>query len=322
MYFLFIISLILAAAVAFFISMFGVKLGLVDYPNYRSSHSIPIPKGGGMGIPIGFLLVSILVKTHISIWLPAILISFLSFLSDKMEIPPRRRFLLQLLIALLFLNLINRFYLFTVENVLIIVFSALFIVATANFFNFMDGINGIAGITALIAFSFIAYFSFYIINDKNIALMSIVLVIGCLGFLPFNFPKAKVFMGDVGSVFLGFIFAVFVVKLSSTVNIFLCLIMFMSTFYADAIITIFYRLKNGENLTKAHRNHLYQYLSNELGIAHWKVTAIYALVQIVCGFLSIILYNKTIGFQLILIFGFGLVSLMVYKNIKNRLLTN
>ena len=118
MYFLFIISLILAAAGAFFINKFGAKLGLVDYPNYRSSHSIPIPKGGGIGIPSGFLLISILSKSHISIWLPAVLIAFLSFISDKMEIPPRRRFLLQLLIALLFLNLINRYYLFTTENII------------------------------------------------------------------------------------------------------------------------------------------------------------------------------------------------------------
>ena len=180
----------------------------------------------------------------------------------------------------------------------------------------MDGINGIAGITALIAFSFIAFFSFYIMDDKNTALMSLVLVMGCFGFLPFNFPKAKVFLGDVGSIFLGFVFAVFVVKLSITINIFLCVIMFLSTFYADAIITIFYRLKNGENLTKAHRSHLYQYLSNELNYPHWKVTVIYALVQIVCGFLAIILYNKTISFQLILIFVFGLAFIIVYNNIK------
>ena len=96
-----------------------------------------------------------------------------------------------------------------------------------------------------------------------------------IDFLPFNFPKAKVFMGDVGSIFLGFVFASFVVKLSITINIFLCMVMFLCTFYADAAITIYYRWKRGENLMQAHRSHLYQYLSNELKLPHWKVTLVF-----------------------------------------------
>src|SRR3972149_8133386 len=96
----------------------------------------------------------------------------------------------------------------------IFVFWIVFITGTANLYNFMDGINGIAGFTGVIGFGLIAYFSYYILNDYNLLLMSLILTAVCIGFLPFNFPKAKVFMGDVGSIFLGFVFASFVVKLS------------------------------------------------------------------------------------------------------------
>ena len=117
--------------------------------------------------------------------------------------------------------------------------------------------------------------------------MSMILAAGCTGFLPLNFPKAKVFMGDVGSIFLGFVFASFVVKMSVTINIFLCMIMFLCTFYADAVITLYYRWKRGENLMQAHRSHLYQYLSNELKLPHWKVTLLYAVVQLCFGAIAV-----------------------------------
>src|SRR3970282_96264 len=127
-------------------------------------------------------------------------------------------------------------------------FWLIFIVGTTNFYNFMDGINGIAGLTGLVGFGLMAYFSYFVLNTHDVFLMSAVLAAGCLGFLPFNFLKARVFMGDVGSIFLGFVFASFVVKMSVTINIFLCMIMFICTFYADAVITIYYRRKRGENL--------------------------------------------------------------------------
>ncbi len=147
-------------------------------------------------------------------------------------------------------------------------------------------------------------------------MLSIVLVSGCLGFLPFNFPRARVFMGDVGSIFLGFVFASFVVRLSVTINIFLCLIMFLSTFYADAVITIYYRWRRGENLMQAHRSHLYQYLSNELKIPHWKVTLLYAVVQLCFGAIAVAAYQKGLVIQLILLLPFSIVFLVSYNLVK------
>jgi Fuc2NAc and GlcNAc transferase len=109
-----------------------------------------------------------------------------------------------------------------------------------------------------------------------------------MGFLPFNVPKAKVFMGDVGSVLLGFVFAGMVVYLSNDVLDFICLSSFLFPFYADEFITMMVRLKDGENLTKAHRRHLDQLLANEGNIPHWKVSFGYGLFQFLIG-ISIIM---------------------------------
>jgi Fuc2NAc and GlcNAc transferase len=129
-------------------------------------------------------------------------------------------------------------------------------------------------------------------------------------------------MGDVGSVFLGFAFAVFAVKLSTTVSVFLCVAMFLCTFYADALVTIFYRWKNGEDLMKAHRSHLYQYLSNELRISHWKVTVAFAVIQSVFGALSLVSYKAAMSWQITVFGMFGITFVIAYKFIKgNRQVT-
>lgn len=124
-------------------------------------------------------------------------------------------------------------------------------------------------------------------------------------------------MGDIGSIFLGFVFGSFVVKLSANIGIFLCLAMFLCTFYADAIVTIFYRWRRGENLIKAHRSHLYQYMSNELGTPHWIVSLLYALSQFVFGFLALLAYRKGLVWQFMVFVGFGIMFLFTYKVVKN-----
>src|SRR3972149_2347000 len=119
-----------------------------------------------------------------------------------------------------------------------------------------------------------------------------------------------------GGIGIWLVFASFVVKLSVTINIFLCMIMFLYTFCADAAITIFYRWKRGENLMQAHRSHLYQYLSNELKLPHWKVTLLYAVVQLCFGVVAVVAYRKGLVIQLILLLSFSMVFLVSYNLVK------
>jgi Fuc2NAc and GlcNAc transferase len=177
----------------------------------------------------------------------------------------------------------------------------LFIVGTANYYNFMDGINGIAGITGVIGFGLLSFYSYSFIENSSISILSLCLSFCCLGFLPFNFPRAKVFMGDVGSILLGFIFAAIVILLSRSVKDFVCLSSFLFPFYADEITTELRRLKNGEKIWLPHRKHFYQLLANEYAIPHWKISLGYGIGQILVG-LSILYFFDSGLLAILLIF--------------------
>lgn len=310
-----LIPFFISAFGSFVVSKIGQKVALIDNPNERSSHSLPTPRGGGVGIWVSFMLVGIFFVKDIFFTIAIGIVGLIGFLEDIFNIPSKLRLFIQFVISTLAVWLISGFS-GSMLGLAIFLSWIVFIAGTANFYNFMDGINGIAGLTGIVAFGLVAYFSFYIADDNNITTLSIALMSACFGFLPFNFPKAKVFMGDVGSVFLGFVFGSFVVKLSSDLDIFLCLVMFLCTFYADAIITIYYRWKNGENLMQAHRSHLYQYMSNELQLPHWKVSIGYAVVQLIFGLLAIWAYNKNIIWQTLIIVIFGVLFIIIYDKVE------
>ena len=178
-------------------------------------------------------------------------------------------------------------------------------VGTANIYKFMDGINGIAAITGIVGFGLLSLFSLIAGHDSSYGVLSVCIAISCLGFLPFNMPKAKakakakVFMGDVGSILLGFSFAAIVVILSKSILDFVCLAGFLFPFYADELTTMAARIKDGENLFKPHRRHLYQLLANEKGIAHWKISIAYGLLQLIIGITILLL--RPFGLTIILL---------------------
>jgi len=309
------LGLFVGACGALLIYRFGSKLGLLDVPGERSSHSVPVSRSGGVGILLSFLVAGCLITKDPVFVILAGSAGLLGLLEDFFTFSSRSRLGIQFLIsALLCLHFFGMPT--TIQTVAIFLFYLAFITGTANFYNFMDGINGLAGLSGVVALGFIAYVSIYMVNEPDIALMSLVISSACLGFIPFNFPKAKIFMGDVGSLFLGFVFASFVVKLSINISMFLCIIMFLCMFYADALVTIFYRWKRGENLIVAHRSHLYQYMCNELKIQHWKVSIAYALIQFVFALLALLAYKQGIIWQIVLFVSFAVFSLVVYKFVK------
>jgi Fuc2NAc and GlcNAc transferase len=174
----------------------------------------------------------------------------------------------------------------------------IFIVGTANFYNFMDGIDGIAAITGLVGFGLLSYYSFFWGTSTSVTALSISVALGCLGFLPFNLPNAKVFLGDVGSILLGYLFASIVIWMSDNVLVFICLSSFLFPFYIDEVTTMLLRIKEKEKLTQAHRRHLYQILANEYALSHWIISLGYGLFQLVIG--SSILAIKDRGLSYVL----------------------
>jgi Fuc2NAc and GlcNAc transferase len=275
------ISLILGCIGAWVIKGIALKWGLIDRPNLRSSHESPTPKGGGIGILAAFILAAFYLRMSFFLWVPAAMLSLFSFLGDRFELSPRFRLPLQFVAAVSLL--FGTSDLWPLTSLFYFIFFTIFLVATANWYNFMDGINGIAGITGVVGFGLLAVFNVFYNGDNHFSILTICISFSCLGFLPFNVPKARVFMGDVGSILLGFLFATTVIFLSKSVLDFICLAGFLFPFYADEFVTMYIRLKDGENLLKPHRRHFYQILANEKGIAHWKVSVGYGLLQVVVG---------------------------------------
>ena len=299
-YFFILLSLSSGSLGALLIYKYGVKIGLADIPNERSSHSIIVPKGGGIGILLSFILCSLYFPIDFFLWMPALVLSSVSFFGDKYQISPKFRLYVQFACSLIFL--IGLFYYGQIDPILYILILpvSIFIVGTANFYNFMDGINGISGLTAIVGFAFLGYYGLLEGFDEKYILICALIVFSCIGFLPFNFPKARVFMGDVGSIFLGFIFACMVLIFSKSVTDFIILCSFLLPFYIDELSTLFVRIKDKDKLSMPHRKHLYQLLANELQVPHWKVSLIYTLVQLIVG-ISILQLRYNICFVIPLI---------------------
>jgi len=302
---------------AWVIKKFAFKWGLVDRPNGRSSHGKPTPKGGGIGILAAFIFTALLLEIFSAFWVPAALLALSSFWGDRFDLSPKIRLPLQFIAALIFVTL----SVFSLQpSVFWFIFFIVFVVATANWYNFMDGINGIAGITGIVGFGLLAVFNVHNIGESIFTTLSICIALSCLGFLPFNMPKAKVFMGDVGSILLGFVFAAIVIMLSKSFFDFVCLAAFLFPFYADEFVTMAIRLKDGENLFKPHRRHFYQILANEMGIVHWKVSIGYGILQLVVG--SSVLLARQFGIFVVITLLIIFFSMFVGANYVVRMRAN
>ena len=318
-FFLYLICIGLSGTGAWLVGRYGHRLELLDKPNERSSHIAATPRGGGIGILAGFIVSALLMKVPVFLWIPAVLLSVISFVGDRYHLSPIIRLLFQFAASFIFLFGLWAGHPLSSAGYLIIIPLSVYIVGTTNFFNFMDGINGIAGITGLVGFGLLAVFAHGKGSGSGLEVLSITLSVGCVAFLPFNLPKAKVFMGDVGSILLGFVFAAMVFMLAGSLFEFLCLSLFLFPFYADEITTELIRLKDGEKLWTPHRRHLYQILANEYGIAHWKVSLGYGLAQLFIG--ASILYFFKLGLSTVLaiFFVYFVVFSVISLTLRKRL---
>lgn len=288
----------MAAAVSFggawLISRSASRFGLIDIPNDRSSHVIPTPRGGGIGILVVFLAASLYQRLPVYMWLPASLLAVVSFLDDRLSLTPRIRLLFQLNAA--FVTVVLHVWSYGpawFPLVLVALPLTIYIAGTTNFYNFMDGINGIAGMAGVVAFALLAYFSFFN-GHQDLAVQLLALSAASLGFLPLNVPAARIFMGDVGSILLGFSFASATVFLSRSLADFLALAGCLFPFYADTLSTLYTRWKAGEKLSQAHRRHLYQIVANKLRVSHWKVSLGYAMLQLSIGTICLSIKSRPV----------------------------
>ncbi len=288
--FLFLVLFILSFILTYFVKNYAIKKSLVDIPNERSSHTAPIPHGGGIAIAVTWFtgltyLYSVkLIESDLFYALMAgVVIALVSYLDDLYELKPKTRFLTQLLTAVVGLWFLGGlkmldFGLFTIENPIITnAIAVIAIIWFTNLYNFLDGIDGYAGSEAV----FLGIAGYLLFGDAQF----VVLVASVLGFLVWNWHKAKIFMGDVGSTLLGYNVAIFAIYYQNHDTSILVWLILFGLFWFDATLTLYRRYKNREQLSQAHKKHVYQRLTQS-GWSHSRVVLYSIAVNIVLFFFA------------------------------------
>ena len=280
---------------------------LLDQPNERSSHVLPTPRGGGLAIAVLVLAVGLYFVTQAGVNRRVIylvcsaIIAWLGWRDDLHSLSPRLRFLVQGLVAGVSIWGLGYFKAVTIPmlgelqlGVIGIAITFLWIVGLSNAYNFMDGIDGMAGGVALsagIGWMWLASN----INNPFVFWIALAITTGSLGFLGHNWSPARIFMGDVGSTFLGYSFAVLpLISSDQSGDALLLGTLLVWTIIMDAGITFVQRLIRGENVFAAHRSHLYQRLVLA-GYKHETVSSLYILLTLFAGLLS---YEWSQGHQI------------------------
>lgn len=293
-----------AAAIAFLCCAFIVsrahKWSLIDKPNYRSSHTAPTPSGGGVGLVIAGSLSGVYLLVAMEPFFYGVVVLGISCVlagvglqDDRKPMPARLRLGIQIALAAILLFVLGglpemqRFVNAWFSRTLIYAFLLLVIVWWINLFNFMDGIDGLAGMQAIFmllggVFLLVAPRQ-ELISDPSIVWMMCIAG-ATAGFLLLNWAPAKIFMGDVGSIYLAFMLLSF--GLLSIRSEFILVVTGLSmwailgaTFATDATITLMTRMLTTRRWHDPHRSHLYQRLARRLG-GHRSVTLLYSAVNV------------------------------------------
>lgn len=250
---------------------FSWRLGLVDKPDERRTHQIPTPRGGGLAIVFTCIL-----SLYQVVFLPALVIALMGFWDDIKNLSAKIRFFIQLICAMTVVFAINHFHAFHLWGLSIpALFVVIFMMWLTNLYNFMDGINGNAGLEAI----FVSI-SMALLAPSHHEVWLVLACASC-GFLIWNFPKAKIFMGDVGSQFIGFIFAtLLVMDLRHSSIAFVSGLILLGVFIVDASVTLVTRMLTGQKFSSPHRTHTYQILWRQFNGSHTQVSLLILLVNI------------------------------------------
>ncbi len=246
------------------------RQGVLDVPNDRSSHSLPVPRGGGLACLVGGaagLLPVVVTGTSLpwALLVVALLLAFLGFLDDRRGLPAWLRLGAQLALGLVAgLSVGNGWWL--LAGLLVVPF-------LVNAINFMDGINGITGLHMTL-WGATALSVGVTTNNAELVTLGALGAGMALGFLPFNIPTAQLFLGDVGSYMFGGIVAGGVLVAAASDSRPAVVAAPVVLYSCDVLATLVRRLRRGARLTAAHREHTYQRLLGNAGAGHSRVAAV------------------------------------------------
>jgi UDP-N-acetylmuramyl pentapeptide phosphotransferase/UDP-N-acetylglucosamine-1-phosphate transferase len=274
------VALALALALTPALRALARRFGLLDRPNPRSSHAGVVPRAGGAAIAVSVLAATALAPAawrgpSAVVLAGALLLGAIGLVDDRFGLPATARIAAQLAVAALLVGALGGLERVPLPAPLDVALgpmgaplAALWVVAVVNFFNFLDGIDGLAALQAAVTAAGVAIASF----DAGAVLVAAALGGAALGFLPFNWSPASVFLGDVGSYFIGCALAALPLTAPHDARPGAVLLVALSLwlFLADASLTLGRRALRGERVWEAHREHLYQHLARRFG--HARVT--------------------------------------------------
>jgi Fuc2NAc and GlcNAc transferase len=321
------LSFLLSVLLTIYYRGVAVRHKILDVPNERSSHKQPIPRGAGITFFISFNFVLALLihqdiltmKYTFPVFLGGPVILLLGYWDDLSSIPATVRLTVHLMVSFFVFTLISSGFSQAVEisflpnwPLLTTAFCILFIAWFINLYNFMDGCDGLATSVGMVGAGLISLLS-YLSGHVDLATIYLILAYSLAGFLVFNWHPAKVFMGDAGAYYLGYVFGALalVSKMYYDSSLYIHLII-LGLFVVDATWTLFRRALRGERVFNAHRQHAFQKLIKK-GWGHARVTSLYVLITVLWLFpmAAFCMAYPTLGFTFLVvaylpIFGFVL----------------
>lgn len=306
MYTLFL--LVLSAIISFIIAPLFMRLsyrfGFVDYPNHRKQHERPMPFSGGVSILVSFVITVIIAqpveREYIPIILGGTLIVILGIIDDKYDLKPSIKFLGQLVVISIpiffgiIIDTINPFGITMNFGVFAIPFTFLWIAVIINAINLIDGLDGLAAGVSVIALSSIAFIGI-LQNNIFVMMISVILIGSTLGVLYYNFNPAKLFLGDNGSMLLGYVLGVLSILGFKNVTFFSILfpIIILGVPFIDITFAAVRRYREGVSLTRADRGHLHHKLQY-IGFSHRESVILIYFMATLFAVASVILYLSTV----------------------------
>jgi Fuc2NAc and GlcNAc transferase len=302
----FVVAAVLTSLGTALVRRYSIARSILDIPNHRSSHSTPTPRGGGLAIAI-VLFVGILASGVVGLLDTHLIAAFLGggviiagtgWWDDHAAVPARYRVVAHFVAAIWGVAWLGGFPTLVVGagayrlGAAGAVLAVLGTVWCINFYNFMDGIDGIAATNALVAAVFGA-FLLVRAGDLPLALVASLMAGTSLGFLVLNWPPARIFMGDVGSGLIGFMFSMLALSSERRGGPPLLLwVLLLGVFVTDATLTLARRVLHGERWYDAHRSHAYQ-RAVQAGRSHLAVTTAVAALDLVLGAAALIATRST-----------------------------
>jgi len=287
------------------------RLSTLDIPNERSSHLTPTPRGGGIAFVatslIGFLLLlfnNTLDHAHLlALCIAGIVVALAGYLDDRQKISGATiRLVLHAISAIVLIVGIgfpSQILLFdqTINTGIIgSILGVIYLMWLLNLFNFMDGTDGIAASEAIFVCVAGAILNYHTLSDINFSAASIILAASTFGFLIYNWSPAKIFMGDVGSGYLGIVVGGFSLMAAKQQHeLLLVWIILLAVFVSDATITLIRRLLQKQKPHVAHRSHAYQHLAIRFN-SHSKVALVVLAVNVAWLFpIAFLVANKQLA---------------------------